>query len=255
MPDSWRGRRWACTERSRGPWPAGRRPGRAGDHADKARAGLGADRERHDPAISERKPRGVRGVQTDGVIMPGMLECTGTPSSTCSPVGADEDLRERYSWRGSKPGGARRSAQNALIPSCPRAQGRYAEIGPVGGVTRSREPAGRPRLRESRCATWTARSRRAAGSVSHRPAACRTRGAARSCRRCSTPRSQGGGCLLPAPRRGHARQRAVAEGVRAPRRARGAHLSDGEHRRDRDDSREFGDAKEAGRGLCRGRPT
>ncbi len=90
-------------------------------------------------AISERKPRGVKAIQTDGVIMPGMLDLHGHPEfNVFAPWEPPKTYVNRYSWRGSKPYQELvRNPQNALIPQLPKGtQLRYAEIRAlVGGVT------------------------------------------------------------------------------------------------------------------------
>ncbi len=90
-------------------------------------------------AISTRKPRGVVGIQTDGVIMPGMLDLHGHPEfNVFAPWEPAKSYVNRYSWRGSKPYQQLvRDPQNQLIPKLPKGtQLRYAEIRAlVGGVT------------------------------------------------------------------------------------------------------------------------
>ena len=90
-------------------------------------------------AISTRKPRGVVGIQTDGVIMPGMLDLHGHPEfNVFAPWEPPKSYVNRYSWRGSKPYQQLvRDPQNQLIPKLPKGtQLRYAEIRAlVGGVT------------------------------------------------------------------------------------------------------------------------
>jgi len=90
-------------------------------------------------AITQGKPRGVRTIQTDGVIMPGMLDLHGHPEfNVFAPWEPPKTYVNRYSWRGSKPYQELvRNPQNALIPQLPKGtQLRYAEIRAlVGGVT------------------------------------------------------------------------------------------------------------------------
>jgi len=90
-------------------------------------------------AIGTRKPSGVRTLQTDGVILPGMLDLHGHPEfNVFAPWEPPKTYVNRYSWRGSKPYQELvRDPQNALIPKLPSGtQLRYAEIRAlVGGVT------------------------------------------------------------------------------------------------------------------------
>ncbi len=90
-------------------------------------------------AITQRKPRGLLAIQTDGVIMPGMLDLHGHPEfNVFAPWEPPRTYVNRYSWRGSKPYQELvRNPQNALIPQLPKGtQLRYAEIRAlVGGVT------------------------------------------------------------------------------------------------------------------------
>ena len=110
-------------------------------------------------AISARKPRGVKAIQTDGVIMPGMLDLHGHPEfNVFAPWEPPKTYVNRYSWRGSKPYRARPQPAERVDPQLPKGtQLRYAEIRAlVGGVTAIQGPAGRPRARGSPwCATWT----------------------------------------------------------------------------------------------------
>ena len=78
-------------------------------------------------------------IQTDGVIMPGMLDLHGHPEfNVFAPWEPPKSYVNRYSWRGSKPyQDLVRTPQNELLSQA--AQGlqlRYAEIRAlVGGVT------------------------------------------------------------------------------------------------------------------------
>lgn len=90
-------------------------------------------------AIADRKPRGAVAIQTDGVILPGLLDLHGHPEfNVFAPWEPPKSYVNRYSWRGSKPYQALvRDPQNELIPKLPKGtQLRYAEIRAlVGGVT------------------------------------------------------------------------------------------------------------------------
>ena len=90
-------------------------------------------------AITQRKPRGVPGIKTDGVILTGLLDLHGHPEfNVFAPWEPPKTYVNRYSWRGSKPYQELvRNPQNALIPQLPTGtQLRYAEIRAlVGGVT------------------------------------------------------------------------------------------------------------------------
>jgi 5-methylthioadenosine/S-adenosylhomocysteine deaminase len=90
-------------------------------------------------AISSRKPTGAVAIETDGVILPGMLDLHGHPEfNVFAPWEPPKSYVNRYSWRASKPyHDLVRDPQNALIPKLPRGtQLRYAEIRAlVGGVT------------------------------------------------------------------------------------------------------------------------
>ena len=74
-------------------------------------------------AITTRKPAGGVAIQTDGVILPGMLDLHGHPEfNVFAPWEPPKTYVNRYSWRGSKPYQALvRNPQNALLRSCPRA--------------------------------------------------------------------------------------------------------------------------------------
>lgn len=90
-------------------------------------------------AISTRKPSGVTAIETEGVILPGLLDVHGHPEfNVFAPWEPPRSYVNRYSWRGSKPYRALvRDPQNAMIPQLPKGtQLRYAEIRAlVGGVT------------------------------------------------------------------------------------------------------------------------
>ena len=90
-------------------------------------------------AISTRKPANTVALQTDGVIMPGLLDLHGHPEfNVFAPWEPPKSYVNRYSWRGSKPyQDLVRDPQNLMIPKLPKGtQLRYAEIRAlVGGVT------------------------------------------------------------------------------------------------------------------------
>jgi cytosine/adenosine deaminase-related metal-dependent hydrolase len=90
-------------------------------------------------AISTRKPASAVTIDTDGVILPGLLDLHGHPEfNVFAPWEPPKSYVNRYSWRGSKAyQDLVRNPQNALIPKLPKGtQLRYAEIRAlVGGVT------------------------------------------------------------------------------------------------------------------------
>jgi 5-methylthioadenosine/S-adenosylhomocysteine deaminase len=90
-------------------------------------------------AISSRKPTSGVTIETDGVILPGMLDLHGHPEfNVFAPWEPPKSYVNRYSWRASKPyHDLVRDPQNAMIPKLPKGtQLRYAEIrAVVGGVT------------------------------------------------------------------------------------------------------------------------
>jgi cytosine/adenosine deaminase-related metal-dependent hydrolase len=90
-------------------------------------------------AVSSRKPAGALAIETDGVILPGLLDLHGHPEfNVFAPWEPPKSYVNRYSWRGSKAyQDLVRDPQNALIPALPKGtQLRYAEIRAlVGGVT------------------------------------------------------------------------------------------------------------------------
>jgi 5-methylthioadenosine/S-adenosylhomocysteine deaminase len=90
-------------------------------------------------AVTTRKPTTAVAIQTDGIIMPGMLDLHGHPEfNVFAPWEPPKTYVNRYSWRGSKPyGDLVRTPQNDLLSKLPKGyQLRYAEIRAlVGGVT------------------------------------------------------------------------------------------------------------------------
>ena len=89
--------------------------------------------------ITTRRPANAVTIETDGVILPGMLDLHGHPEfNVFAPWEPPKSYVNRYSWRGSKAyQDLVRDPQNALIPALPKGtQLRYAEIRAlVGGVT------------------------------------------------------------------------------------------------------------------------
>ncbi len=89
--------------------------------------------------VGTRKPRGALAIQTDGVILPGMLDLHGHPEfNIFAPWEPPKSYVNRYAWRGSKAyKDLVRNPQNELLPKLPSGtQLRYAEIRAlVGGVT------------------------------------------------------------------------------------------------------------------------
>ena len=90
-------------------------------------------------AITPRKPRDAVTIETDGVILPGMLDLHNHPEfNVFAPWEPPKSYVNRYSWRASDPYHELvRDPQNAMIPKLPKGtQLRYAEIRSlVGGVT------------------------------------------------------------------------------------------------------------------------
>ncbi len=90
-------------------------------------------------AITTRKPTTALAIQTDSVILPGMLDLHGHPEfNVFAPWEPPRSYVNRYSWRGSKPyQDLVRTPQNDLLSKVPKGvQLRYAEIRAlVGGVT------------------------------------------------------------------------------------------------------------------------
>jgi len=89
--------------------------------------------------IGTQKPKNAMTIETDGVILPGLLDLHGHPEfNVFAPWEPPKNYVNRYSWRGSKPyHDLVRDPQNQLLPKVPRGtQLRYAEIRAlVGGVT------------------------------------------------------------------------------------------------------------------------
>ncbi len=175
-------------------------------------------------AITTRKPSDAVTLQTDGVIMPGMLDLHGHPEfNVFAPWEPPKLYVNRYSWRASKPYRALvRDPQNELIPKLPKGtQLRYAEIRAlVGGVTAiqgaSRTTQG---SRESmvRNVDGLVLGEHRARAAIDLPSSLTSRGGPEMKRILEAIEQEGGGRALPPPRRGHAGQRALAEGVRPPR--------------------------------------
>ena len=89
--------------------------------------------------VSRRKPSDVLVVETDGVILPGLLDLHGHPEFNVFAAWEPPKLYpNRYAWRRSKPYQALvRDPQNTLLAHVqPKTQTRYAEVRAlVGGVT------------------------------------------------------------------------------------------------------------------------
>ena len=90
-------------------------------------------------SVGSRKPTDAIAIQTDGVILPGLLDLHGHPEfNVFAPWEPPRSYVNRYSWRGSKPyHDLVRDPQNNLLVKAPKGtQLRYAEIRAlVGGVT------------------------------------------------------------------------------------------------------------------------
>ncbi|MDN5789458.1 MAG: amidohydrolase family protein [Micrococcales bacterium] len=90
-------------------------------------------------AVSTRKPRTVEVLDTDGVILPGLLDLHGHPEFNVFAAWEPPKLyTNRYAWRRSKPYKQLvRDPQNDLLSTLPaHTQTRYAEVRAlVGGVT------------------------------------------------------------------------------------------------------------------------
>ncbi|HET8988177.1 MAG TPA: amidohydrolase family protein [Humibacillus sp.] len=89
--------------------------------------------------VSKTKPTDVRVLETDGVILPGLLDLHGHPEFNVFAAWEPPKLyANRYAWRRSKPYQALvRDPQNILLTQVPaKTQTRYAEVRAlVGGVT------------------------------------------------------------------------------------------------------------------------
>jgi cytosine/adenosine deaminase-related metal-dependent hydrolase len=89
--------------------------------------------------VSKRKPSDVSVLETDGVILPGLLDLHGHPEFNVFAAWEPPKLyANRYAWRRSKPYQALvRDPQNVLLTQVPpKSQTRYAEVRAlVGGVT------------------------------------------------------------------------------------------------------------------------
>ena len=90
-------------------------------------------------AVTERKPQGVRVLETDGVILPGLIDLHGHPEfNVFAAWEPPQQFVNRYAWRGSAIyKGLVREPQNRLLKAVPpRTQLRYAEVRAlVSGVT------------------------------------------------------------------------------------------------------------------------
>ena len=89
--------------------------------------------------VSRRKPSDIAVLETDGVILPGLLDLHGHPEFNVFAAWEPPKLyANRYAWRRSKPYQALvRDPQNVLLTHVPpKTQTRYAEVRAlVGGVT------------------------------------------------------------------------------------------------------------------------
>jgi 5-methylthioadenosine/S-adenosylhomocysteine deaminase len=90
-------------------------------------------------AVQEARPQGVRVIETDGVITPGLIDLHGHPEfNIFAAWEPPQQFVNRYSWRGSDVYHQLvRDPQNRLLKALPpRTQLRYSEIRAlVGGVT------------------------------------------------------------------------------------------------------------------------
>jgi 5-methylthioadenosine/S-adenosylhomocysteine deaminase len=89
--------------------------------------------------VSKRKPSDITVLETDGVILPGLLDLHGHPEFNVFAAWEPPKVyANRYAWRRSKPYQALvRDPQNVLLTQVPpKTQTRYAEVRAlVGGVT------------------------------------------------------------------------------------------------------------------------
>ncbi|MEP6649671.1 MAG: amidohydrolase family protein [Lapillicoccus sp.] len=90
-------------------------------------------------AVSKRKPSDVAIVETDGVILPGLIDLHGHPDFNVFAAWEPPKLyANRYRWRASAPYKALvRDPQNTILSTLPpQTQSRYAEVRALaGGVT------------------------------------------------------------------------------------------------------------------------
>lgn len=90
-------------------------------------------------AVSRRKPSGVAILETDGVILPGLIDLHGHPEFNVFAAWEPPQLfANRYRWRASTPyQDLVRTPQNTILSTLPAGtQTRYAEVRAlVGGVT------------------------------------------------------------------------------------------------------------------------
>lgn len=93
--------------------------------------------------IATRKPSGVRTIDTDGVILPGLIDLHGHPEfNIFAPWEPPKTFINRQQWRGSDIYGQLvrdpwdTLTKNGTLPSVKKAMTRYAEVrAAVGGVT------------------------------------------------------------------------------------------------------------------------
>ena len=89
-------------------------------------------------AVSKRKPTDVQVVETDGVILPGLIDLHGHPDFNVFAAWEPPKLyANRYRWRASAPYQALvRDPQNTILSTLPpQTQSRYAEIRALAGGT------------------------------------------------------------------------------------------------------------------------
>jgi 5-methylthioadenosine/S-adenosylhomocysteine deaminase len=87
-------------------------------------------------AVSKRKPTDVQVVETDGVILPGLIDLHGHPDFNVFAAWEPPKLyANRYRWRASAPYQALvRNPQNTILSTLPpQTQSRYAEIRALAG--------------------------------------------------------------------------------------------------------------------------
>ncbi len=187
--------------------------------------------------VSTHQPTDVAVLETDGVILPGLLDLHGHPEFNVFAAWEPPKLYDnRYAWRRSKPYQALvRDPQNILLTQVPpKTQTRYAEVRAlVGGVTGIQGASGceqrlvraaraQPRPVGLRGAPRAIDGRPALGLV--RAAELRGRHEADRCRRRQR--------LLPPPVRGSARRCSERQGVPALPRSRRRDAGDEHHPRE-----------------------
>ena len=89
-------------------------------------------------AVATKKPTDVQVVETDGVILPGLIDLHGHPDFNVFAAWEPPKLyANRYRWRGSAPYKALvRDPQNTILSTLPpQTQSRYAEVRALAGGT------------------------------------------------------------------------------------------------------------------------